>query len=590
MRAAAAVMLLCAGAAHADTYFVDSDVGVSGDGLSWGRAFVSVQEALDVVRPGDEIWVAEGVYVPEVPLGRSATFAIPSGVRVYGGFEGTETRLDQRDDPSDFPTVLSGELSPGNRVYNVVELVSTDAGTLIDGFEIRDGLADGVSSQNRDGAGVRMSGALGTIRNVVFAGCESAGRGGAVWIGGSSGSDFIYIENCTFDENRAAGSGGAIYSSLQMSIASCDFDSNVSETSGGAVYAQASGFSFIDDSRFFGNTVDEAAQTNGLAGALYVGDAGSFGLLRVTDTNFIRNFAGQVGAVYVGTSGTVELLGCGFYSNSADPSGSVNSASSLFYATSSSTARLVIDTCLFSGNEGFGIATTIFNLAFNSELYITNTSVVNNTSEGAISAGYMDLGGITRIYNTILWGNDADNGVGQNNNFFTNPTSDIEVYRSIIGQLGMNAPVPPGSNLSDEDPLFVNPVGGNGVPGDLDDNLTLMAGSPAIDAGNSLAVHPNVFFDFYGASRFADDTGTPDSGVSAGQSGIVDIGAAEFQGTTPTQCPADLNGDGELNFFDVSAFLTAYNSMDPVADFTGDGMYNFFDVSAFLSAYNAGCP
>lgn len=47
---------------------------------------------------------------------------------------------------------------------------------------------------------------------------------------------------------------------------------------------------------------------------------------------------------------------------------------------------------------------------------------------------------------------------------------------------------------------------------------------------------------------------------------------------------------GELNFFDVSAFLTAYNAMDPVADFNGDGLFDFFDVSAFLAAYNAGCP
>ena len=55
-------------------------------------------------------------------------------------------------------------------------------------------------------------------------------------------------------------------------------------------------------------------------------------------------------------------------------------------------------------------------------------------------------------------------------------------------------------------------------------------------------------------------------------------------------CLADLVGDGVLNFFDVSAFLVAYQSQDPIADFTGDGMFNFFDVSAFLSAYNAGCP
>lgn len=55
-------------------------------------------------------------------------------------------------------------------------------------------------------------------------------------------------------------------------------------------------------------------------------------------------------------------------------------------------------------------------------------------------------------------------------------------------------------------------------------------------------------------------------------------------------CPADLTGDGILDFFDVSAFLNAYNAQDPIADFTGDGLYDFFDVSAFLNAYNAGCP
>lgn len=63
-------------------------------------------------------------------------------------------------------------------------------------------------------------------------------------------------------------------------------------------------------------------------------------------------------------------------------------------------------------------------------------------------------------------------------------------------------------------------------------------------------------------------------------------------------CPADLypapGGDGVLNFFDVSAYLTAYNAQDLAADFypvgDPDGILNFFDVSAFLGAYNAGCP
>lgn len=58
----------------------------------------------------------------------------------------------------------------------------------------------------------------------------------------------------------------------------------------------------------------------------------------------------------------------------------------------------------------------------------------------------------------------------------------------------------------------------------------------------------------------------------------------------PSQCLADLTGDGQLNFFDVSAFLAAFGMMDPAADFTSDGQFNFFDVSAFLVAFAAGCP
>jgi hypothetical protein len=58
----------------------------------------------------------------------------------------------------------------------------------------------------------------------------------------------------------------------------------------------------------------------------------------------------------------------------------------------------------------------------------------------------------------------------------------------------------------------------------------------------------------------------------------------------PGSCLADLNDDGMLDFFDVSAFLTAYNAMDPAADLNDDGVFNFFDVSVFLSAYLAGCP
>jgi len=59
---------------------------------------------------------------------------------------------------------------------------------------------------------------------------------------------------------------------------------------------------------------------------------------------------------------------------------------------------------------------------------------------------------------------------------------------------------------------------------------------------------------------------------------------------TKTFCPADLNGDGSLDFFDISAFLGAFSAMDPAADFDHNGAFDFFDVSAFLAGFSAGCP
>ena len=47
---------------------------------------------------------------------------------------------------------------------------------------------------------------------------------------------------------------------------------------------------------------------------------------------------------------------------------------------------------------------------------------------------------------------------------------------------------------------------------------------------------------------------------------------------------------GELDFFDVSTYITLYNAQDPAADLNQDGSISFFDVSLFIKAFNAGCP
>lgn len=73
-----------------------------------------------------------------------------------------------------------------------------------------------------------------------------------------------------------------------------------------------------------------------------------------------------------------------------------------------------------------------------------------------------------------------------------------------------------------------------------------------------------------------------------------DLVGGVWNGPGSTECPpacvADFNGDGTLNFFDISAFLGAFNLQDPAADLDENGSFNFFDISTFLQEFTAGCP
>lgn len=54
-------------------------------------------------------------------------------------------------------------------------------------------------------------------------------------------------------------------------------------------------------------------------------------------------------------------------------------------------------------------------------------------------------------------------------------------------------------------------------------------------------------------------------------------------------CDADLSGDGVIDFFDVSEFLSYFSAQDVRGDLNNDGVFNFFDVSVFLQLYSQGC-
>ena len=92
-------------AAYQEIVYVDVNNPPGGDGTSWETAFQDLQDGLDLVLSfggdGDQVWVAEGTYLPTELLSggetRTATWRLTEGHRVFGGFTGTETSFDQRD-------------------------------------------------------------------------------------------------------------------------------------------------------------------------------------------------------------------------------------------------------------------------------------------------------------------------------------------------------------------------------------------------------------------------------------------------------------------------------------------------------------
>jgi hypothetical protein len=85
--------------------------------------------------------------------------------------------------------------------------------------------------------------------------------------------------------------------------------------------------------------------------------------------------------------------------------------------------------------------------------------------------------------------------------------------------------------------------------------------------------------------------GSFSSATIAGVSGIDHL-AVWVPDSTGGPCnDADLvEPFGELDFFDLQAYLNLYSAGDPGADLNGDGLIDFFDVQAFLNAFAGGCP
>lgn len=213
--------------------YVDASGSGANNGSNWANAYLQLTTALANSNCG-EIRVARGVYTPTTGSDVTASFQIRPGQRVYGGFAGTETTLEQRA-PGANPTVLSGDIDHndvtdshgvvvegtdrrGNNSRRIVLMDGTTAAgpilatTVLDGFAIT-----GAAGWDQLGAGLYCNGSGAgntcspTLSNLLFSANLADEGGGLYNNGGQSGRASPTLSNVTFRNNSANYGGGGLY-------------------------------------------------------------------------------------------------------------------------------------------------------------------------------------------------------------------------------------------------------------------------------------------------------------------------------------------------------------------------------------------
>lgn len=178
-------------------------------------------------------------------------------------------------------------------------------------------------------------------------------------------------------------------------------------------------------------------------------------------------------------------------------------------------------------------------------------------------------------------------------------TVDLDITHPWIGDLRIVLASPDGTQVILLDRPGLGSVGFPGPQGCGGDDLAVTFDDAALataqDTCSTTAV-PVLHGPARPAEPLAAFTGLEAQGLwtlTIADLGVTDAGqfvAASLNIEAQPACPADINNDQQLNFFDVTAYLNLFNTQDPAADLVAPfGTFNLFDLVEFLARFNTGC-
>ncbi|MCK9174780.1 MAG: hypothetical protein M0O96_05835 [Desulforhopalus sp.] len=323
--------------------YVNAAATPGGDGSSWKRAFVQLQEGIDTAsRNGAEVWVAKGLYLPSSD-DRTATFLIPDGVKIYGSMQ-AGVRSRQEANAVTTPSILSGNIgSPFLREDNCYHVVTAGNRVTLDGVRITLGQADGDFFNNRGGGLVtfhnRTSGTFSITLNKVIFDNNYADLGGAWYAEDIS----VATVNTTYFKNNRALYGGAIASrdGVAFEMQNVHFFNNRAQYEGGALFADGGTKADLHKTLFTNNT---AGKNGGAIELASESGKNKETKMEVIDTLFCGNRAELFGGAVEGNGAsklTVSLSH--FHDNFAKNGGDIATLGQ---------SKLTLENCVFIDKEG----------------------------------------------------------------------------------------------------------------------------------------------------------------------------------------------------------------------------------------------